>query len=142
MTIYTNAEPKDIPILTSLLQSVRGDTKDLDYQKFVVAKDDNNIIGCVRIKELSDCSELASVAVLPEYRGQGIGLELVRRMLKQETARPIYLLCFAETCDFYIKAGFIEVPINTLPNSLQQECDRVAVLLKDSGRRISAMAIN
>ena len=129
-------------MLMEILRAVRGDTKDMSGEQFVIAKDAEKIIGCTRIKQLSDCLELASVAVLSEYRKHGIGLALVKYILETDNQRPIYLLCFAETCNFYQKAGFSIIDLNLLPNSLKQEYDRVALLLKDSNKRIEAMSIN
>lgn len=142
MITYSRATLDDTKTLMEILRSVRGDTKDISGEQFVIAKDAEKIIGCTRIKQLSDCLELASVAVLPEHRKQGVGLELVKHILGTDSRRPVYLLCFAETCNFYKKAGFDIIDLNLLPNSLKQEYARVATLLKDSNRRIEAMSIS
>jgi len=142
MITYSRATSDDTQILMEILRAVRGDTKDMSGEQFVIAKNAEKIIGCTRIKQLIDCLELASVAVLPEYRKQGIGLALVKYILETDNRRPIYLLCFAETCNFYLKAGFNIIDLNLLPNSLKQEYDRVALLLKASNKRIEAMSIS
>ncbi len=142
MITYLRAKPDNVLILTEILHLVHGDTKNLSSEQFVIAKEQDKIIGCVRIKELADCLELASVAVLPEYRKKGIGLALVQNILKTDKRRPVYLLCFAETCNFYQKAGFKIITFDQLPDSLSQEYDRVAMLLKDSNKRIEAMSIS
>jgi ribosomal protein S18 acetylase RimI-like enzyme len=61
------------------------------------------------ITALSDgilCAYISSLEVLPEYQGQGIGSELVRRML--EKLRDLYmvdLICDPDVQPFYARLG-------------------------------------
>ena len=95
--IYTTAQNSDLDSIMTLLKSERGDLTELKLNQFIIAKDNENVIGCVRTKDLtSDCIELASLAVSPEYRGQGIGIRLVNEILEKDYRRPIYLLCMKD----------------------------------------------
>jgi len=66
--IIKEATKKDLPLIMKLVRSERGDGRKVLYNQFLITKDKNEIIGCIRIKELKDCLELGSLVVLPEFR--------------------------------------------------------------------------
>ena len=67
----------------------------LDWKRFVVAVNDSGqVIACGQIKPHGvDIRELASIAVQPEYRGQGLARAVIEVLLS-ETPRPVYF-CFS-----------------------------------------------
>jgi len=135
-----DGKPIDLLVIETLLKRVWGDTSNLSHEQFIVAKDDDKLIGCVRIKKLDkNCLELASLAVLEEYRGKRIGSRLVEELLKNEKGRPVYILCFKEREHFYTTLGFSMMASNVLPNILKKEYDRVFDLLKNQNKEIMAM---
>jgi ribosomal protein S18 acetylase RimI-like enzyme len=78
----------------------------------VLARDGGRVIGFVTAVSdgvLSACIPL--LEVLPEYRGQGIGTELTRRLLAQlEHLYMVDLSCDAELEPFYARFGFQVLP--------------------------------
>lgn len=78
----------------------------------VLAWDDNRVVGF--INALSDGVLMAYVPlleILPVWQGQGIGSDLVRRILAE--LGPMYaveLLCDAELIPFYARLGMENVP--------------------------------
>lgn len=137
------AKRKDLSGIISFLESVRGDTSEISFNQFIVAKDDDKLIGCVRIKEMADdCLELASLVVLEEYRGKGIGSKLIKEILKKEKRRPIYLLCFMERKNFYSNLGFTLIEKESLPDVLKKEYERVFDNLKKLNKEILSMVCN
>lgn len=74
-------------------------------QYLVLACDDEQVIGF--INALSDgilSAFIPLLEVLPAYQGQGIGSELVRRMLAQlDHLYSIDLICDADLNDFYAR---------------------------------------
>ena len=75
----------------------------------VYAYEDNKLVGMGRI--VSDGvinAYLCGLSVLPEYRGQGIGTEISRRLIAhcKEHNLHIQLFCEEEMVPYYEKMGF------------------------------------
>jgi len=79
----------------------------LDWKRFVVAVNDSGqVFGCGQIKPHGkDIRELASIAVSPEHRGEGIARDVIE-MLLRENPRPLYLMCISHNGPMYEKFGF------------------------------------
>ncbi len=88
----------------------------LDWKRFLVAVNDSGqVIGCGQIKPHGgDIRELASIAVLPEYRGQGIARAVIE-MLLRENPKPLYLMCISHNGPMYEKFGFQAIANSQLP---------------------------
>ncbi|MDP3995706.1 MAG: GNAT family N-acetyltransferase [bacterium] len=140
--IIKEATKKDLPSIMGLIRSERADGRKISYNQFLIAKDKNEIIGCIRIKEMKDCLELGSLVVSPEHRDKGIGSRLIKNILVKDRRRPIYLLCFAKMASFYSKAGFNKISVNFLPKTFKDEYLLVKGKLKKFHRKIVVMAIN
>lgn len=64
------------------------------------------MLGCGQIKPHGDGSrELASIAVLPRFQGQGLGKAIVTHLMAQAQA-PLYLTCRAALRSYYEPFGF------------------------------------
>ena len=74
---------------------------------FVLAKDDNRIVGFITaISDGVSSAYIPHLEVLKEYRGRGIGGELVRLMLeKLKHLYMIDLICDEDVQPFYEKVG-------------------------------------
>jgi len=93
----------------------------LDWKRFIVAANDQDqMIGIGQIKPHGeDVPELASIAVYPEYRGQGIGRAIIERLLK-DSPRPLYLMCESSLGALYEKFGFREISYDEMPRYFQR----------------------
>lgn len=93
----------------------------LDWKRFAVAVDpDGKVIGCGQLKPHGkDIIELASIAVLPEHRGQGIARAVIELLL-QESSRPLYLMCMSHNGPLYEKFGFRAIPYEQMPRHFQR----------------------
>ena len=120
----SKSKEEDLEKIIEILEEFGGDRKDLDYRDFVVAKEGEKLIGCVRIKKLADCLELASLVVLPEYRKQGIGSGMLKELLT-EVLDPVYILCFKRNLPFYTENGFELISVEEMPKSLRDEYERI-----------------
>ena len=102
--------------IKDLIKLVGINPTGLDWKRFIVAVNESGqVIGCGQIKPHGgDIRELASIAVVPEYRGQGIARAVIE-MLLDESERPLYLMCLSYNGPMYAKFGFRAVEDEKLP---------------------------
>lgn len=140
--IYRNAQERDLVFILEIVKSVSGDYRDFIFEQFLIAESQHKIIGCVRIKKMAECFELASLTVLPEYRGAGIGSNLVIKILEKNKNRPVYILCSKKRESFYKRLGFETAEVENLPNPMGEEYKRISQSHFLKNVQIIAMVIN
>jgi N-acetylglutamate synthase-like GNAT family acetyltransferase len=101
------AKKGDAATIRRIISSVNINPLGLNWRRFILAVDQrDNVIGCGQIKPHSDGTyELASIAVLPEWRGKGIARMIIQHLLGQHPGR-LYLTCRADLGELYQKFGF------------------------------------
>lgn len=140
---YESVTNEDLAPISALLHGTNGDDFNLILQDLIVAKDGDEVVGCIRIKALEDGTrELASLVVAPDYRKKGIGRSLVSNVLETCNFRPIYLLCSEENAPFYAISGFAEIEPADLPGSLSKEYERIIKLPFAQSIKVVAMEIS
>jgi len=119
----------DQKTITRLIHDAGINPMSLDWHRFVIAEDSKDpkgslarkpfgsIIGIGQIKQHGDGSrELASIAVIPERRQQGIASEIIRHLLTQDAERGVmYLTCRAQLETFYHRFGFKKIGRDEMP---------------------------
>jgi N-acetylglutamate synthase-like GNAT family acetyltransferase len=102
------ARKEDFPAIRSLIREGQINPFDLDWRCFLVADSlDGELLGCGQIKSHADGSrELASIVVREQARGQGIARAVIEELLRQQAARPLYLMCRNALGALYSKFGF------------------------------------
>jgi len=139
---YSKASQVDEIAIINLLNSLSGDKSGFDIDQFYIAKDEDKLIGCVRIKIFEDgCRELSSLVVDPKHQHQGIGSKLVEKILAQEQNRPIFLLTSLNKELFYKKFGFIIITPQELPSEFKKEHDRILALPFARNLEVIAMVV-
>ena len=104
--VIRRAMQGDQGAITSIVRDAEINPFGLHWPRFLVAEEDNRIIGVVQVKPHYDGSrELASLAVIPERRGQGVGRALVEAILAGQ-AGPVYLTCADRLVGYYARFGF------------------------------------
>lgn len=95
----------------------------IDWKRFVVAVDpEDQVIGIGQLKPhgaKAEVRELASIAVHPEYRGQGIARAIIEELLK-DSPRPLYLMCESSNGPLYEKFGFRKISYDEMPRYFQR----------------------
>ena len=118
-----SARETDAHAIKDLIHSVGINPMDLDWRRFVVAADSQDrILAMGQIKPhgtKGDIHELASIAVLPEYRGQGLARAIIEHLLK-DSPRPLYLTCISSLEPLYQKFGFVSIPYEEMPRYFQR----------------------
>jgi len=114
---FRKATREDATFIRRLIWRVGINPLGLDWRRFVVAVHEHGVrIGCAQVKSHKDGSlELASVAVVPLYRHQGVAEMMIREILKNQNP-PIYLTCRSSLVSFYERFGFTELlELETMP---------------------------
>lgn len=102
--VVTQAEPEDMSFIAQELCRLKLDQENLDFQQFLVARQGKKIAGFGRIKAEEGFYEMASLAVLEDYRGQGLGMAIARRLLALCPGHTVYLV--TDIPKFFEKLGF------------------------------------
>ena len=110
------ARKEDAAAIRRLIYQVGINPTGLDWRRFVLAVDPHDrMAGCAQVKPHRDGTrELASLAVQPAYRGQGVARRLIEHLLAR-TPSPLYLTCRSTLQPFYEKFGFQVVSPQELP---------------------------
>jgi N-acetylglutamate synthase-like GNAT family acetyltransferase len=107
--------------IKDLIHLVGINPSGLEWKRFVVAVDEaGKVVACGQIKPHgTDILELASIAVLPEYRGQGLARAVIEQLLK-DNPRPLYLMCMEHNGPLYEKFGFQSLGREQMPRYFQK----------------------
>lgn len=102
--------------IKALIHEVGINPAGLDWRRFLVAVDGSGrVIGCGQIKPHGkDILELASIAVTPQHRGEGIARRIIEILLEQNP-RPLYLMCAEHNGPMYVKFGFRVIGYEDMP---------------------------
>ncbi len=123
MTSYTlrPARETDAAAIKLLIRNVGINPMDLDWRRFVVAVDEQDqVIAAGQVKpHKGDILELASIAVVPEHRGEGLARAIIEQLLK-DSPRPLYLTCRSRLEPFYQKWGFQAISYDEMPRYYQR----------------------
>ncbi len=114
-----SARAGDQRTIRAIVREARLYPLGLHWSHFLVVEQEGQILGVGQVRPHGNGSrELASIAVRPEHRGQGIGDRLVQALLAREPG-PIYLICADERMSFYRRFGFCEISARESPPSLR-----------------------
>ena len=123
--------------IIALVRAAGINPLDLRWQRFLVAEDSGRVIGAIQIKLHRDGSrELASLAVVAAYKGQGIGSALVRALLATESG-TVYLTCADRLEGYYTRFGFRRLePVEMPPyfRRLSRLTSALSAILRIFGR--------
>lgn len=123
MPTYTlrPARETESTAIKDLIHAVGINPMGLDWKRFIVAVDaKDQIIATGQIKPHGrDIHELASIAVVSEYRGNGLAREIIEYLLK-DSPRPLYLTCISSLGPLYEKFGFASVSHESMPRYFQR----------------------
>ncbi len=104
--VIAAATERDIPAIKDLLVSSDLPTAGVEehWRTFIVARDGDRIVGCGGAEAYQFAALIRSIAVVPDYRSQGLGRRMVRQLLDRLASRGLrefYLL--TTTAEAYFK---------------------------------------
>jgi len=100
------ATAADQPTIVRMVRQAQLNPMDVRWFHFVVAEDGGSVVGIGQVKQHRDGSrELASMAVVEDRQGQGIGSSIIQTLLAREP-RVLHLTCRRELQGYYERFGF------------------------------------
>jgi len=108
-----HATADDERLIKAFVREADLNPLDLDWRHFTVAENvAGEVVAIGQIKTHRDGStELASIVVRPDYRGQGLARAVIERLMAYHSS-DLYLMCASRLGPLYEKFGFraIEAP--------------------------------
>jgi len=129
--ILLPATENDFSAIRELIHSAQINPTGLDWHRFWVAKTSTEaILGCGQVKPHKDGTlELASIAVNPDWRRQGIASAIIRQLIKLYPG-PLYLTCRSSLGEFYRPFGFQVLTPDEMPPYFRRISRLGSVIMK------------
>jgi N-acetylglutamate synthase-like GNAT family acetyltransferase len=119
MTAFTiqKAGPQNSTQIRDLIERVDINTRGLEWRRFLVALGSmGQIVGCGQVKDHpGGILELASIAVDPKWRGQGVARAIIEALISQHAAEPLYLMTESGLGSLYARFGFRRIEEAEMP---------------------------
>lgn len=101
------ATQADQPVIRKMIREAGINPMGLRWPNFLVAEEGGVTVGIGQVKRHGDGSpELASLAVVSDRQGQGIGSALVRELIARHANEVLYLTCRSQLEGYYERFGF------------------------------------
>ena len=138
-TIRSATASDEAPI-KALIRAERLDPFNVHWQNFLVAKDADTgrIIGIGQIKPFRSGRELGSLAVVVDWRENGVGGDIIRALIAREHG-PLVLFCLAFRESYYAKFGFRRCGLRDLPGELKVKYALGTIFTRLARYRLIAM---
>jgi N-acetylglutamate synthase-like GNAT family acetyltransferase len=106
---------KDEQTIRAIIRKEGLNPLSLHWQNFLLAEDaQRRIVGTGAVKMHGDGSrELASIAVVPEWRGRGVARAVIDELMARESG-SLYLTCRDTMTGFYERFGFREIGVGEM----------------------------
>jgi amino-acid N-acetyltransferase len=106
----TPAKAEDLAAIKALLLASDLPTAGVDdhWRTFLVARDDDKVVGVGGAEAYQFAALIRSIAVVPDYRSHGIGRRLVRQLLDRLASRGLreFYLLTTTAEEYFRKRGF------------------------------------
>ena len=110
-----------MPLIESCIEEFRLDNEDVNYDQFIVAEEDGNVVGFGRVKPYRYCFELGCLAVIANYRNRGIGSSIVNRLMHDFPGDDIWIT--TDIPRYFERFGF--QPTTEAPQEIMDKIGRV-----------------
>jgi len=106
------------------------DGENLDNQQLYIAEVDCKLAGFGRFKCYGEVYELATLGVLENFRGNGVGRKIVEKLLYAVPSKEIWITTIIP--EYFKQFGFIED--ENIPDEILLKCERVCGKLNKTTR--------
>jgi threonine dehydratase len=113
----TPARPEDLPFIRETAERLVLDTADLRAEQFITIRSDGRIIAFGRVRPYRETFELATVGVVEEHRGTGLGRAIARELIRRFPQDEVYVI--TDLIDYWERLGFVRTEI--LPRELEEK---------------------
>jgi len=131
----------DVEELKELLDSaeVPSEEVDPDFTTYFIVRDESRkIIACIGLELFTGTALLTSFAVDPAHRGNGIGSNLVDKLLEEafNAGSEAVYLCTAKAPELFLYLGFVGIDLDEVPIEIRSSrlfksnCPFVAAYMK------------
>ena len=115
---FKQPDEKEFEQVKSLVEEFWLDNENLQPQQFRVISDNGKVIAFGRLRENVDATELCSLGVAKDFRGQAFGEKMVKALL-EEAKMDVYIVTVIPA--FFEKLGFTYE--KKYPASMQKKVD-------------------
>lgn len=123
-----------------MVRAARINPSGLEWQRFIVAEEAGAIVGAGQVKPHRDGTrELASIAVVPDRQGRGIGSAIVNALIAREHGEVLHLTCRSQLQGYYERFGFALLEPAEYPPYLRRRLPVLNTFLRAFGIRIIVM---
>ena len=134
-----DASQADQETIRRLIKEARINRMSLNWPNFVVAEDGGAIVGIGQVKTHGDGSrELASIAVIPARKSQGIGGAIIKTLLAREQG-VVHLTCRSQLQGYYERFGFRRLDSAEFPLYFRRLLPIINVVVRLFGTQILVM---
>ena len=119
-TRVRHARESDMVYIEDRINKYHLDANDLQYSQFVVAVEEDNIVGFGRLRKIGEIYSIGCIAVIEEKRGSGVGSLIVNHLIEMSPVKVVYVL--TDITDYFRKMGFAELQEGS--KELYDELDR------------------
>jgi N-acetylglutamate synthase-like GNAT family acetyltransferase len=134
------AAERDQAAIRRIVRAARINPSDLEWPRFLIAEEAGAIVGVGQVKPHRDGTrELASIAVIPDRQGQGIGGAIVNALIAREHGEVLHLTCRSQLQGYYERFGFARLEPPEYPPHFRRRLPLLNAFLRPFGIRIIVM---
>ncbi|HET8944326.1 MAG TPA: pyridoxal-phosphate dependent enzyme [Dehalococcoidia bacterium] len=114
---FSSATPAEIPFIRETAERLILDANDLSAEQFITVREDGRIVAFGRVRPYKETFELATLAVVEEHRGKGLGEAVARELIRRFPQDEVYVV--TDLIGYWERLGFIRTEI--LPPELEEK---------------------
>lgn len=118
---FQQLDPVKFPLIQRFYKQHYPTSKPKRNEKTIIARSSisQNIIACVRFRQIEQFQLLTGMAVSTDFRGQGIGKSLMNYCKLHNLNSQVYCFAYAHLDEFYQQQGFVSCHKEDLPSPLK-----------------------